>query len=208
MTKVAVADDHPLFNEGISRALRDSHGLTLVGSVTDGEAALALVRARPTDVLLLDLDMPRMSGLEVIKQLGVLQLPTRVLVVTGSIVLADAYNALHEGAKGYLLKTTDWDDIATGIRRIAGGGTCIDHDCAEALAQRTTIGRTVLTEREREVLQAVATHPSYKEAGRALGVRDRAVESAMRRISKKLGVTSKSSAIMEGIRLGIVRPNG
>jgi DNA-binding NarL/FixJ family response regulator len=187
------------------------HGqVEVVGTALDGIEALDLVRGQKPDVLVLDLDMPKISGLDVLR--AVVEDPslvTRILVLTASVDPEDTYQAMKHGAKGYLSKRADWDAVADAILRVYAGATVIDNLCSASLAERLAKKESPvpkLTGREQEVLQMVAVTPSYKAAGSRLGMNARTVETHMRNVYRKLEVKSKAEAVMRGIKLGLIQP--
>jgi two-component system, NarL family, nitrate/nitrite response regulator NarL len=207
--RVVLADDHPLLNMGLAREIRDTEGLFLVAAVTNGRAALAHVRGDQPDVAVLDVDMPEMDGLTVLRAVVQEGLPTRVIILTGSVDESLVYNAISMGAAGYLVKTTGWPEIMDAIRRVAAGETVVDPTMAgvlaEALRTRGQGGDVVLSERERTVLTLTALDTTAKEIGDRLGLSERMVKRHLTSIYRKLGVKSKSQAVAEAVRRGMVR---
>lgn len=203
-----LADDHPLVNRGLAREIEETPGLTLVASAYDGDEAIALIETHIPDVALLDIDMPKRNGLDVLRAVVESGLPTRVLMLTGSVQEDMMYTAISGGASGYLVKTTDWPDIMKAIRDVANGQTVVDpsmaHTLVGALQSRRAQEDARLTDREREVLTYTATDLTARQIGSVMNLSERMIKKNLTSIYSKLGVSSKAQAVAEAIRRGLV----
>lgn len=203
--RVVLADDHPFLNRGLSREIEDTSGIGLVGVAEDGEEALRLIRTLTPDVALLDIDMPLRNGLDVLEAVVAEGLPTRLLILTGSIEERLIVAAISAGASGYLIKTTGWPEIMQAIRDVANGHTVIDPTMAGALAKGLlSLAHARLNERERTVLCLTAQNKTAKEIACLMGLGDRMVKKHLTSIYAKLGVESKRDAVAEALRRGLV----
>jgi DNA-binding NarL/FixJ family response regulator len=211
--RVLVADDHPLFRDGIVTLL-EAAGFDIVGQVGDGLAAVdAALRLRP-DLVLLDINMPQMSGLEALHQIRT-QLPEiQVVMLTVSEDDADLFEAIESGAMGYLRKnltTDEFFDMLHGLRR--GEAAVSRKDTArlmKGLVDRSHRGPEpveTLTHRETEVLRLVAEGMSNKAVGKALSITENTVKYHVRNILQKLGAQNRTEAVTHAIRAGLLDPD-
>lgn len=202
--RIVLADDHYVVSAALTRLIAEAPGLELVGTAIDGATALAAVRTHRPDVILLDLDMPAPNGLEVLRTIVLEALPTRVLVLTASVEERMILAAVNGGARGYLLKTADPPHILQAILAVATGRTIIDPAMADILATAVQNAQTHLDPREMTTLALTAEGKSAKQVGVEMEVGDRMVRKYLTRIYAKLGVTSKSQAVLEAKRRGLI----
>lgn len=207
-TSVLLADDHPIFLEGIARVLGERPDIRVVGSASDGTAALAALRADPPDVALLDLRLPGLSGLEVLRAVRRDDLPTRVILLTGETSADAVLDAVAEGAAGYLTKDAHRTAIADAVVAVGRGGTALG-----AFAQQTLIAdvrgrggeqRLLLSPREQEVLRLMAEGLSGPAVADALQIGRATVKTHTRNLYEKLGVSDRAAAVAEGMRRGLL----
>ncbi len=197
MTRVLVVDDHPLFRDGLAGLLQTVPGTDVVGSAADGESACRLAAELAPDVVVVDLNMPGLPGLETIRRLVRLDPSPAVLVLTmvddDDIVTA----ALQVGARGYLLKGAVQEDVVAAIRTVAAGGAVFGAGAAQRVLaggrQRHSLD---LTERESEVLALVADGRSNAEIARALGVSLKTVQNHVSHVLAKLQVRDRTQAAL------------
>lgn len=202
---VYVADDHPVYRKGLCRAFKEDRDLTLVGSANDGEKALRdLLRLKP-DVAVLDITMPKLTGLEVHATANERGCPTRVILLTGSERAEVVYGAMAQGVRGYMLKTADWMDLLRAVKLVAKGGTFITPEVMNTLAvQIQTRQRSALTPREVEVLAVVAENLTIAQIAEKLIISSTTVKSHLRNAYTKLGVSGQWAAVNEARRQGLI----
>ena len=203
--RVVIADDHPIVRTGIAALLAEQPDIEVVGQTGDGLEALELLRALAPDVLVLDLMMPGLSGLEVARRAAAASPATRVLVVTLHANDAYATRVLADGAMGFVLKDAHPDEILRALRTVATGGRHVPPRLRETRA--SGVARDpwdTLTDREREVAQLVAEGLSYADVGLRLGISSRTVEVHRGNVGRKLRISSTADLIRFLVRQGIV----
>ncbi|MDP3723231.1 MAG: response regulator transcription factor [Candidatus Omnitrophota bacterium] len=208
MISVVIADDHDLIREGIKTILRSHSEYRVVGEAVDGEEALNHVKQLKPDVLLLDITMPKQSGLDLIEQVHHLCPSTKIIVI--SVHRSHLYitKALKLGVKGYLHKDNATEDLLPALRRVTAGSTYLSAGVADSLAEQVAqrepggaaIPREVaLTEREADIVRLVVEGKTAKEIARALFISPRTVENHKQTILKKLGLRRTSDLIKHAI---------
>jgi two-component system, NarL family, response regulator len=200
--RIVVADDHPIVREGIIANLARQRDMKVVGQGGDGVEVLALIQQFAPELVLLDLCMPRMDGLNLLKQIKQLQISTKVIVLTTFESEEDIQNAVSLGARGYLLKDCSQPTLVEAIRRVHGGEVFLLPHIAQKLVERMQTPR--LSPRELEVLSSVAAGKSNKEIGVQLFISEGTVKTHVASLLLKLGVASRTSAIKEAVRRGLV----
>jgi DNA-binding NarL/FixJ family response regulator len=206
--RIAVVDDHPIVRQGLVGALEDESDFEVVGAAGSAEEALTLVRDLRPDVMLLDLELPGMSGIEAIPHLTEASPSTGVLIFTAYDTDERVMGAIRSGAKGYLLKGATAADIARAIRAVASGGSALEPRVAAKLmtAVRAPRGAGQLTSRERDVLRLIADgHPS-KQIARALGISERTVKFHTTSVLGKLGASNRAQAVAMAAQRGLLEP--
>jgi len=204
--RVLVVDDHAVVREGLERILTKCPDLDVVGSAASGEEALDLAAALAPDLVLLDLSLPGMHGLDVLGALQQLPRPPRVVVLTvhddDDIVLG----AVRGGAQGYVLKNATRDELIAAVRRVAAGGQAFDEVVVRALLRgdQHEVLCNLLTPRELDVLRLVAGGQTNKEIGAALFISADTVKGHLETIYRKLGVSDRAHAVAVAIRNGLV----
>ena len=211
--RVLLVDDHDLFRSGLVNLLSE-HGLHVVGEAENGDVALRLVRELAPDVVIMDLNMPGPSGVEVIRQMATIAPLTRVVVLTISADDSDVINAVMSGACGYLLKDSSVDQLIAGIRSAAAGESLISPQIAAKMlqmlrAQRSTVDaaetiRAELSEREIEVLKLIANGNDNAQIARALFISPKTVKNHISNILMKLQMENRIQAAVYAVRSGIV----
>ncbi len=199
-----VVDDHPLFREGLAGLLATAPGVSVLGSAGDGRTAIELAAALRPDVVFMDLNMPGMSGIEATRALLAADPNIAVLIVTMVDDDATVVAALQAGARGYVLKGADQDEVLGALRTIAAGGAVFGAGVAAqvlALARGgalTPISMPTdhLTVREREVLQLISSGQSSAQIARTLGVSVKTVQNYVSRVLMKLQVTDRTQAAL------------
>lgn len=207
MIRVIVADDHPIVRSGIVGLLDLDPDLEVVGEAGDGAEAVALAADLRPDVVLMDLRMPGVSGIEATTRLTA-ELPgVRVLVLTTYETDDDILGAIEAGASGYLLKAAPHDEIVAGIRAVAEGHTVLAPTIAATLVTRMRTERDdgpQLTPREREVLRLVAAGRSNPEIARDLFIGEATVKTHLLHVFEKLGVSDRTRAVTLALELGLL----
>lgn len=206
---VLVADDHPLYRDGITRAIRARPDLELVGEAGDGRDALALIQELVPDVAVVDINMPSLSGIQVVTALADLKCPTRVLVLTAYTDSERVYDALAAGARGYVLKDVDRRTICDAIARVARGKTVFSPDIHDGIAEQIRAHRhdprPRLTLREREVLSLAAEGRSAPEIARLLFLSPATIKTHLSNIYDKFGVSDRAAAVAKALREGVLQ---
>ncbi|MEI9998889.1 MAG: response regulator transcription factor [Verrucomicrobiota bacterium] len=201
--RVVVADDHPIVRDGLIANLTARTGIKVVAEADNGADALALVEKHRPDVVLLDLRMPRMDGLDVAARLDALRLPVRVIIMTTFDSAEDIERSLKAGVRGYLLKDAPREAILAAIRQVHQGGMCIP----EAIAQKAmdAMRRPRISPRELEVLRGVASGKSNKEISGELLITEGTVKTHVKSLLKKFGVAGRTSAVRAAAQRGLIR---
>lgn len=203
---VFVADDHPMYREGVVRALGDSGELEVVGQEGDGVAALEAIRRLAPDVALLDLRMPGIDGIGITKAITDEGMPTHVVLLSaqddGEVVL----DGIAAGADAYIAKDADRSEICETVLRVARGerlvGEALREGMLEAIQTRNTDAPTPLSPREREILALVADGKATAEIGKELHLSAATVKTHLQHAYEKLGVSDRAAAVAEAMRRG------
>lgn len=198
-TSIVVAEDHAMVRQGMKLVISHEPGLRWVGEAGDGEAALELVRRLQPDVLLLDLGLPKLDGLDVMRAIAAYQLRTRVLVVTARQDPVSVRAALSFGAHGYLLKTDDADALVAALRTVAAGGYHVSAELA-GVFERDAAPSEPLTPRESDIAQRVGRGLSSKLIGAELGISEHTVRKHRENIGRKLGLRNAAELVAWTIR--------
>ena len=206
---VLVADDHPVYREGIVRAVKERPDLEFVGEAGDGREALDRVRELSPDVAVLDIRMPGLDGTQVLNALRRDGIKTEVLFLSAFLESELAYRTVAEGAKGYLSKESARQEICDAIVVIARGGTALAPEVQASLAEEIREreiagGRPDLTPREREVLQLISEGMSAPEIGKRIHLSPTTVKTHLHTLYEKLGVRDRAAAVAEAMRRGLL----
>ena len=215
--KVLVVDDHALFRRGITAVLANRENLEVVGEASDGLEAIEKAEAIVPDIIVMDLNMPHCSGLEATQALQAKMPQVNILVLTVSDNEADLFAAVKFGAKGYILKNTDPEELVQAILHIAQGGVIVSPIMAtklltefqglEAEGKREAIQKTEsnLSPREGEVLQLVAQGATNKQIADSLFISENTVKTHLRNIMEKLHLANRSQAAAYAVERGLVK---
>jgi len=201
--RVLLVDDHALLRTGVANIINQESDLHVVAEAGNGVDALAAYDRHRPDVTLLDLRMPVMEGVEVVRRLRERDPGARVIVLTTYDTDDEISRALRAGAKAYVLKDISADALVACIRDVLAGKTYLAPAAAAKLAEGVT--RVQLTPRELATLRLMADGKSNKEIANELGISDRTVKTHLGHLFEKLGVTSRTEAVKIATRRGLVR---
>ena len=210
MIRLAIVDDHAVVRAGLAQLVETMDEVELVGEAGDGEEAVALCAERRPDVVLMDLEMPRVDGIEATRRIRAAQPATAVVVLTSFSDRDRILRAIDAGAAGYLLKDAGPDELARAVRAAARGDAPLDPKAARALlsARTTAAPADSLSEREREVLLMVAEGLANKQIARRLEISEKTVKAHLTSVFRQIGVTDRTQAALWAERndLGRARP--
>ena len=201
--RIMVVDDHPLMIEGVASVIATQGDLNLVCEAGDGEEAVGRYRALRPDVVLMDLRLPKMSGLEAMRHIRATHPEARIVVLTTYCADVEALRAFEAGAQGYLLKSMLRAELLTAIREVHAGKRWISARVAAALAEHVTAES--LTCRELQVLAQVAEGRSNKAIANELGITVDTVKAHIKNILLKLGANDRTHAVTIALRRGIMQ---
>jgi two-component system nitrate/nitrite response regulator NarL len=206
--RVFVADDHPVYREGLVRAIRGRAELEFIGQAGGGAEALDEIKRLRPDVALLDVQMPGLDGLAVLRAIERDRVPTEVVLLTGYAGSETVYRGLAHGARGCLSKTASHGAICDAIIAATRGETVVSQELQGPLAEqirfRELDDRPVLTERERQMLSETARGHSASEIGRRLHLSAATVRTHLQNAYQKLGVSDRAAAVSAAIRRGLI----
>ena len=206
--KVIVADDHAVVREGITRILATSDRIELVGEAETGDQAWLLIKDLTPDVALLDIRMPSMTGIDIIKSINSADINTKSLILTNYDNPDYILEAISEGAHGYILKAIDPNSLIKSVIAVYEGEVVLDPEVASLVAKTwrernsrtsSTIGISSLTTRERETLKLACDGLRNREISDEMGISVRTVEGHFNRIFSKLGVSSRTEAVLQAV---------
>ena len=205
--RVLLAEDHAVVREGTRQILEADPGLTVVGEAADGESIVALATRIPCDVVMLDLGLPLLGGIEATRRICALPRPPKVLVLTAYDDADYVTAAIEAGASGYLLKSARAPEVVAAIHAVASGQFVLHAGLARHLIGRRggTGDRQDLTERELDVLRLAACGGRTRDIADQLGVSPRTVESTFTSVFNKLGVMTRAEAIVYSASRGWIR---
>jgi two-component system nitrate/nitrite response regulator NarL len=205
---VLVADDHPLYREGVVRALSGSGQIDVVAEVGDGREALDEIQAKEPDVALLDYKLPSLDGVAIAHAVTRDGLPTRVLLLSAFTESGLVYEALQTGAAGYLAKEAKREQIVDSVLACARGETVVPPELASGLVSeirmRAAHDAPILTEREHEILSLIAEGKSLPEIAKQLYLGVTTVKTHVQHLYDKLGVSDRAAAVAEAMRRRLI----
>jgi two-component system, NarL family, nitrate/nitrite response regulator NarL len=205
---VYIADDHPVFREGLTRAVSEHPGFELAGEAADGRAALEEIRVLRPEVALLDVTMPQLDGVEVLGAITDEGLPTRVVLLSAHLSAHAVFRGMSRGAAGYLTKTADRDAILEALAAAARGEVQmppeVQAELIGELRRHVATDQPRLTPRESEVLRMVAEGLTTPEIARQLVLGTATVKSHLQTLYDKLGVSDRAAAVAVAMRQGIL----
>lgn len=200
--RVLIADDHAIFRQGLATIINRDPEMQVIAQAENGEQAIALFEEHQPDVTLMDLRMPEVEGVAAISAICAIAKSARIIVLTTYDSDEDIYRGLQAGAKGYLLKETEPDELLNAIHTVHRGQQYIPPDVGAKLAQR--LSNPELSERELEVLRSLAQGMSNADIATALSIGEGTVKSHVNRILNKLDVSDRTQAVIVAVKRGIV----
>lgn len=210
-TRVVIADDHALVRDGTREFLDREDDIEVIGEAADGEAAIALTMELDPDVVIMDIGMPLLNGVEATRRIKQERPQTAVLVLTVHDEDAYVFAVLEAGAAAYLLKDVPAGEVVRAVRAVRDGESVLHPAVTEKVLARFRGGGTAapveafdLSDREHEVLRTAASGGSNKEVAAALGISPRTVQEHLRSVFRKLGAASRTEAVITALRLGLL----
>ena len=200
--KVLIVDDHPVVRAGLASLLRRQTGLKLAGAAHSGEEAIDLLKRSPVDVLLLDLRMPTINGVDLLNHLKAIDSRSRAIILSSYEYEEEIYQAVKAGARGYLSKNATREEIVAAIEEVVAGGTYFPERIVQWIEERE--GRSSLSAREIEVLEMVSRGLTNKEIAGALLISHYTVRNHINHITAKLQVADRTEAATIALRQGII----
>jgi two-component system nitrate/nitrite response regulator NarL len=205
---VVIADDHPLYRDGVVRALSASGQVEIVGQAEDGRAALAQIQEHRPDVALLDYKLPELDGVAITNAVVRDGLPTRVLLVSAFTDSGVVYQALETGAAGFVSKEARREHIVDAVLACARGDNVVPPDIAAGLVSEIRLrrkdDRPVLSAREHEILKLIAAGKSLPDIAKELFLGVTTVKTHVQHLYDKLGVSDRAAAVATGMRRGLI----
>jgi two-component system NarL family response regulator len=209
--RVLIVDDHALFRRGLQMVLEGEPDIDVVGEASDGHEALESAERTSPDVVLMDVRMPKRSGIEATRAIKEVLPSTKILMLTISDEEADLYEAIKAGASGYLLKEISIEEVANAVRQVQAGQSLISPSMASKLLtefaamvkrrdERTQVPGPRLTDRELEVLKLVAKGMNNRDIGAELFISENTVKNHVRNILEKLHLHSRMEAVVYAVR--------
>jgi two-component system, NarL family, nitrate/nitrite response regulator NarL len=206
--RVIVADDHPLYREGVVRALSASGRVEVVAEAEDGRSALAQIQEHLPDVALLDYKLPDLDGVAVTNAVVREQLPTRVLLVSAFSDSGVVYRALETGAAGFVSKEARREQIVDAVLACSRGENVVPPDIAAGLVSEIRLrkqdDKPALTQREQEILHLIAAGKSLPEIAKELYLGLTTVKTHVQHLYEKLGVSDRAAAVASAMRRGLI----
>ncbi len=211
VVKVLVAEDHPITREGIRKLLDSEDGFAVIGEAGDGEEAVQMVTELKPDVVIMDVAMPKLNGIEATRQIKLIRPATAVLILTAYDDDEYVFGLLEAGAAGYLLKTTSGDELTRAIGAVYKGEPVLDPLITRKVINRFRFPDKMpraakpsehLSDREVDIIKLAARGMTNKEIADELHLSRRTVEGNLRSIFNKLGVGSRTEAVLYGVRKG------
>jgi two-component system, NarL family, response regulator DegU len=209
--RLMLADDHRMLREGLRRSMTDQ-GFDVIGEARDGEEAIRLAEELQPEVILMDVTMPEVNGVEATRQIKQLFPEIRVVMLTMHADQEVLASAMRVGASGYLVKDCSTEEIANAIRDVAGGKTALSPQLAASMLEEvrrldqpsTSDEDRIVTKREEEVLQLIANGFSTTEVAEQLFISQKTVKNHLASIYQKLDARDRTQAVLQAVRMGIV----
>ncbi len=208
MIKVVIADDHVIFRQGLLKLLQSAEDIEVVGEAGEGLKILSFIEKERPDVAILDISMPGLSGLEIIKEIQSKGIEIRVILLTMHNDPLTAKKAVQSDASGYVLKDDAFEDLLYAIRAVASGGKFISPSISEKVlnsCMAKEVGNHILTVRESEILRLIASGLSNKQIADKLCISVKTVETHRARIMQKLDLHTTADLVRYAIRTGLLK---
>ena len=206
--RVFVADDHPVYREGVARAIKARPEFELIGEAENGRQALDRIKALLPDVAILDVQMPGLQGSEVLHAIKRDGVPTRVVLLSAHVDSETVYRAVASGAGAYLSKESSRERICDAVAAVARGEVVLSAEVQAGLASEIQIRerdeRPALTPREHEILVLTANGHSAPDIGKQLHLSQSTVKTHLKSLYEKLGVSDRAAAVAESMRRGLL----
>jgi two-component system, NarL family, nitrate/nitrite response regulator NarL len=203
-----VADDHPLYRTAIAGVIKQDPRLELIGEAEDGGAALEAIREQQPDVAVVDMSMPDLDGLAILRAVARDELKTSVLIVSAEAESRVVYEAIAAGARAYLMKTGRGEAITEAIQRVTRGEVVFPPELQAGIADQIQMhspqGDVHLTPREHEVLKLISSGSTTPQIAEKLFLSAATIKTHVQHIYEKLGVSDRASAVMEATRRGLL----
>jgi DNA-binding NarL/FixJ family response regulator len=205
--RVLLADDHGVVRKGVRDFLEEEPDLDVVGEASDGAQAVDMALALQPDVVVMDIKMPQLSGIEATKRIKAAAPQVRVLALSAYDDDPYVWGLLEAGASGYVLKTAESRELISAIRAVAAGRSALDPQIAPRIIARAArpTASSDLTDREREVLSLAARGLTNKQIGHDLDISDRTVQNHLANIYGKLNVQSRTEAVTAALQRGLIQ---
>ena len=207
MIKVIIADDHVIFRQGLLKLLQSAPDIAVIGEAGEGHESLDLIKKEKPDVAVLDISMPGLSGIEIVQEIKMLGLATKVIFLTMHNDPLTAKKAMQSNALGYVLKDDAFEDLLYAIRAVALGRTFISPSISEKILKSGKPKETenrILTEREQEVLRLIALGLTNKKIAEKLFISVKTVDTHRTRILQKLDAHTAADLVRYAIKIGLI----
>lgn len=208
-TKILIAEDHKLVRQGLKALLEDA-GFQVVGEAADGQEALKFAQELHPDVVILDVFMPNLNGIDAAREIQRFSPKIKTILLTMHTDCQYILEGLRAGAKGFVMKTHAAEDLVRAVRQAARGETYLSPEVSDAVVQayrnRTELPPDPLSARERQVLQLIAEGNSTKQAASALDISTKTAETYRTRIMEKLDIHETASLVRYAVRRGVIQP--
>ncbi len=204
-TKLLIVDDHPMVIEGISALLKDEPSIQIIGSAATANAALSFLKQHATDVVLLDINLPDQSGLEVCKHIADKHITTRVIAISNQSLPSYIQKITEYGGSGYLLKNTTKQELLQAIEMVMLGKEYFSRDIIRAMReQKETADTVTITRREKEILELISDGNTNNEIAAQLFISSSTVDTHRKNLIEKLNVSNTASLIKKAVLLKLI----